>query len=115
MQFLFTGGNISDCSVAVELLSSVEIENSYVLADKAYGTEKIRTYIQGKGAAYVIPLKVNTVDPWDCDYYHYKERHVVECFFQKIKQFRRVATRYEKLIQCFKAVVYLASIFVLVK
>lgn len=115
VKLLFTGGNISDCSVAVDLLAEVDISGSVVMGDKAYGTSAIRDHISGTGATYDIPPKSNAVEPWDCDYSHYKERHVVECFFQKIKQFRRVATRYDKLIKCFKAFVSLACVMVLVK
>ncbi|RNB48883.1 transposase, partial [Brevibacillus agri] len=43
--------------------------------------------------------------------YRYKERHLVECFFNKIKHFRRIATRYDKLAKSFLAFVYVASIF----
>jgi transposase len=115
VKLIFTGGNVSDCAVAVDLLSKVNISGSVVLADKAYGTLDIRTHIESQNSAYCIPPKSNALDPWDCDYWRYKERHVVECFFQKIKQFRRVATRYEKLINCFKGFVYLACIMILVK
>jgi transposase len=68
------------------------------MGDKAYGTEEIREYIESQGASYCIPPKVNSAEPWECDRYQYKERHLVECFFNKIKQFRRVATRYDKLL-----------------
>ena len=47
------------------------------------------------------------------DWYLYKERHLVECFFQKIKWFRRIATRYDKLDASFLAFVYLAAIAIL--
>ena len=81
---------------AVPLLEGLEIAGSAVLGDKAFGTAEILTYIRENGATAVIPPKSNTVEPWDCDYYHYKERHVVECFFNKLKHFRRIATRYDK-------------------
>ncbi len=45
------------------------------------------------------------------DWYRYKERHLVECFFNKIKHFRRVATRYDKLAESFLSFVYIAAIF----
>lgn len=106
---------MSDCTIAVDVLSMVDISNSVILADKAYGTNDVRTHIDASGSSYCIPPKSNTIDPWECDYWHYKERHVVECFFQKIKQFRRVATRYDKLLSCFKGFVYLACIMILVK
>ena len=50
-----------------------------------------------------------------CDYFHYKERHLVECFFNKIRAFRRVATRYDKLASSFLAYIYIASISILAK
>lgn len=63
-----------------------------------------------KGATYTIPPKSNTVNPWECDFHVYKERHFVECFFNKLKHFRRVATRYDKLAASFTAFVYIAAI-----
>ena len=115
VKLLFTGGNVPDCTVAVDALAAVDISGSVILADKAYGTSDVRAYIERQGSSYCIPPKSNTVAPWDCDYWHYKERHAVECFFQKIKQFRRVATRYDKLLSCFKGFVFLSCIMLLVK
>ncbi|EOO27091.1 hypothetical protein IIU_05958 [Bacillus cereus VD133] len=56
---------------------------------------------------YTIPPKA----PWVVDWYLYKKRHLAECFFNKIKHFRRVATRYDKLATSFLAFVYIAAIF----
>ncbi len=67
---------------------------------------------ENAGASYCIPPKSNEKNPWDCDWWLYKERHLVECFFQKLKQFRRVATRYDKLAKRFLAFVQLACIMV---
>lgn len=83
------------------------------LADRAYGARAIREYISEHGASYVIPPQSNVSDPWPVDWHLYKERHLVECFFQKIKWFRRIATRYDKLDASFLAFVYLASIAIL--
>ena len=77
--------------------------------------QSIRNYIDSQKAIYTIPPKANTKEPWDCDYYLYKERHLIECFFNKIKSFRRVATRYDKLASSFLAFVYIASIWILSK
>jgi len=85
------------------------------MADKAYGTTKIREYIEEKDATYCIPPKANTVDPWECDYHQYKERHVVECFFNKLKQFRHIATRYDKLARNFFSFACLASAMILLR
>ena len=97
------------------MLSTLNICNSNILADRAYGTNDILNYIDSQKAKYTIPPKANTKEPWDCDYYLYKERHLIECFFNKIKSFRRVATRYDKLASSFLAFVYIASIWVLSK
>lgn len=86
-----------------------------VLGDKAYGSEKIRNYIAEHGATYTIPPQSNVTNPWDCDWWLYKERLLVECFFQKLNWFRRVAMRYDKKDSSYLAFVYLASIAILVK
>jgi len=96
-------------------LSELDISGANILGDKAYGTDEIRNYVTDKDAAYTIPPKSNTKKPWLCDWHLYKERHLVECFFNKIKHFRRVATRYDKLASSFLSFVYVASIFILAK
>lgn len=99
--------------MAIPLLETTNIRNSHILADRAYGSEEIRSYIVQHNANYVIPPKQNTKDPWFVDWHLYKERHLVECFFNKLKQFRRVATRYDKLASSFLAFVYVAAIAIL--
>ena len=95
--FLLSPGNDNDSTHAIELMSMTDIAGSNLLGDKAYGTKEILTYIKEHGAAAVIPPKSNAKEPWEVDYFLYKEWHLVECFFQKLKWFRRVATRYDKL------------------
>ena len=104
-----------DANAAIDLLSELAIAGSNILGDKAYGSQKIRDYITGHKAKYTIPPRENCVEPWSCDFHIYKERHLVECFFNKLKVFRRVATRYDKLAASFLAFVYLASIWILLK
>ena len=110
-----SGGNIHDVSVAEDVLSHVDINGSIVMADKAYGAKDLRKSIKTAGATYCIPPKSNEKSPWECDWWQYKERHAVECFFQKLKQFRRIATRYEKLAKRFLAVVHIGCICILLK
>ena len=59
----------------------------------------------------VIPPKCNTKMDWHL----YKQRHLVECFFHKLKQFRRIATRYDKLAYFFFAFIHIAAIAILLK
>ena len=115
LKLVFSGGNTFDSTVAIDLLSLVDISGSIINGDKVYGSKEIRDYITSRGATYAIPPKSNTLEPWDVDWWQYKERHLVECFFNKLKHFRRVATRYYKLISPFKSFVFLACIAILLK
>ena len=115
LRLVFSGGNTFDSTVAIDLLSQVDISGSIINGDKAYSSKEIRDYITSRGATYAIPPKSNTLEPWDVDWCQYKERHLVECFFNKLKHFRRVATRYDKLISRFKSFVFLACIAILLK
>lgn len=76
------------------LLEGHSCEN--ILADKAYDSDAIRKYIEYMGANPVIPGKKNRIEKINYDKHVYKERHLIENFFQFIKRFRRIGTRYEK-------------------
>ena len=113
VEFLLSAGNDHDSVHAMELLEKVQICGSNVLADRAYGARTIREYISEHGASYVIPPQGTVSEPWPVDWYLYKDGHLVECYFRKIKSFRRIATRYDKLDASFLAFVYLAAIAIL--
>ncbi|NGP46934.1 IS5 family transposase [Bacillaceae bacterium SIJ1] len=111
LAFLLTGGQVFDSVPAIDLLQEFDLTGSHIIGDKAYGSEAFRKWVTSKQASYTIPPKANRKQPWKVDWYRYKERHLVECFFNKIKHFRRVATRYDKLATSFLAFVYVAAIF----
>ena len=111
LAFLLSSGNDHDSVHAVPPLSQIDIAGSNIFGDKAYGAKAIREYIRSQGAAYTIPPQSNVSDPWPVDWYTYKERHLVECFFQKLKWFRRVFTRYDKPDASFLAFVYIAAMW----
>ena len=115
LYFQLSAGNINDSKATVDVLSHVDISQSNVIADKAYGTGEILDYIQHQGSEYTIPPKANTGNPWRCDWVLYKGRHLIECFFHQIKWFRKMATRFDKLDTSFLAFVYLAAIMILLK
>ncbi|WP_269054251.1 IS5 family transposase [Paenibacillus tundrae] len=115
VRLFLTPDNIHDCTAAIELLSGVKLSETTVLADKAYGTLDIQTYIESQHATFCIPPKSNATDPWACDFYHYKERHVVECFFNRLKPFRGIATRYDKRSRNFLSFAFLASAMIWLK
>ena len=115
LAFLLSSGNDHDSRHAVPLLSQINIEGSNILGDKAYGAKAIRDYIDSQNAVYTSPPKSDVNDPWLVDWHTYKERHLIECFFQKLKWFRRVFTRYDKLDASFLAFVHIAAIAILLK
>ncbi len=80
-----------------------------MLADKAYDADRIRELIQNQGATPNIPPKSNR--KWKRCFSErlYRERNLIERFFSKLKHFRRVATRYDKLAANFLAMIQLAS------
>ena len=115
LAFILSPGNDHDSKYAIPLLQKIEIKGSNIIGDKAYGAKAIREYIIQKEAKYTIPPKRKAPHPWEVDYFTYKERHLVECFFQKIKWFLRVFTRYDKLDDSFFAYILIASIVILLK
>lgn len=111
-----TGGQVNDINMAEKLLMQVTLrEGTIVMADRAYGAKSFRLAIKAAGGTYCIPPKTNQGNPWNCDWWQYKERSNVECFFQKLKQFRRIATRYEKLAARFLAFVHIGCVSILLK
>ena len=114
LEVMLTTGNVNDVAVAEELLSRIDINGSNILGDKAFGKRKLREYIIAHGVNYCIPPKKNELNAWFVDWWLYKERHLVENFFLKLKEFRHVATRYDKLASRFLAFVHLDCIHILV-
>ena len=86
-----------------------------VIADRAYDAEHFHDTILDAGAQPVIPPRPNRRRPHAFDRALYKERNLVERFFAKIKHFRRVATRYDKLLANFMGFVTLAAIAILLR
>jgi len=80
------------------------------MADTAYDADHLRKLIAEKGAVAVIPNNPSRAKKYPLDGHLYAQRHLVECCFSKLKQFRRVATRYEKTARNYLAVVTLAAI-----
>ena len=94
VELLLTPGQASDIGQAEALLADHQPE--IVIADKGYDSNKLVAEIVSRNAEAVIPPKSNRVEPREYDRHTYKERNVCERFWAQTKQFRRVATRYEK-------------------
>jgi transposase len=94
LQFTITPGQRHDITQTDILLSN--IANSYVIADRGYDSKQLRSKLFKQGCQPVIPSKSNSKNPCDYDTHIYKERHAVECFFSKVKYFRRIFSLFDK-------------------
>lgn len=72
-------------------------------------------YINASECSFTIPPKANPKDPWECDFYAHCERHLIENFFNQLKEYRRIATRFDKMSYVFLASIYIGSILILLK
>ncbi len=108
VRFMLTAGQKGDAPQAAALLEGLPAE--VVMADTAYDADHLRQAIAAKGALAVIPNNPSRALKYRLDKHLYAQRHLVECCFSKLKQFRRVATRFEKTARNYLAVVTLAAI-----
>ena len=92
---------------AIPLLTGLEAE--YVIGDKGYDADRLLQYIADQGAIAVIPPKSNRKVQRDYDRELYKRRNVIERAFNKLKHWRRIATRYDRRSENFLAFLYLAA------
>jgi len=105
-----TPGQTHDVTQAPHLLERVT--DAHVLADRAYDSRVLVEQLESQGCRVVIPSRRCCTWPRTIDQHQYKERFLVENFFPKIKRFRRIAMRFEKLAMHYLAMVTLASIVV---
>jgi transposase len=111
VEFILTGGQEADINQGQALIEGQEFEA--VIADKGYDGDGFVAAIEARGAAAVIPPKKNRIFKREYDKHIYKERNLAERFISRIKQYRRVATRYEKTARNFLGFVHVAAIMVL--
>ena len=107
VRLLLTAGQASEHGQANALIEGFDVD--YVLADKGYDSDQFVEVLEEAGAIAVIPPRRNRKKQREYDRELYKERNLVERLFQKIKQFRRIATRYEKRKRNYQAMLYLVS------
>ncbi len=105
---LLTAGNEADVNYAMDVIEGIEMETA--VFDKGYDSNSLRHQLLDQGVLPCIPSKSNRIDPIPYNKVTYKKRHLVENFFQKIKTFRRMATRYDKLAINYFGWVVLAAI-----
>ncbi len=109
--FDVTAGQTNDCSQAASLIAKVP-DAEVIIADKGYDTEAIRAQVEQQGSKVVIPRKRNSLKGnADLDKGLYRNRHLVENAFARLKHFRAVASRFDKLKRNYESVIAMACAF----
>jgi transposase len=110
---VLTPGQAADVKQAEALLEGVPF--AVVIADKGYDSRAVVEAVEARGGEAVIPSLSNRARPRGYDRERYKDRNLAERFWNKVKHYRRVATRYEKTARNFLAFVHVASLMVLLQ
>lgn len=107
---MLSAGNINDMTMAPELIEAAAGRFDRLIADRGYDTNAIRTAIAAQGALVVIPSTTSRRAPIPYDRHAYKARNLVERLWCRLKDWRRIATRYDKLARNFLASAIIAAI-----
>ncbi len=107
IRFILTGGERNDITEAESLIENLSA--GYVLADKGYDSEALVLKLEELGSEAVIPSRANRKTQRVIDRHLYKERHLIECYIGKLKHFRRVFSRFDKLAKNYLSFVQFAS------
>ena len=102
LNFAVTGGQVHDSQVVGDVLDTPKPPLA-ITADKAYDSEKVRQQIKDEGALPIIPSRSNATKKAYCPKRFYRRRYTIENYFCRIKDWRRIATRYDKLARNFLA------------
>ncbi len=108
LAFLLTGGNVADCTAADDLLDHMP-ETSILHGDKGYDTNAMRRKVEDLGVAPNIPPNSNRIWKNCFSPVLYRNRNAIERMFGRIKDFRRIATRYDTLARNFLSAIYLVA------
>ena len=107
MRFILTAGNVNDICQAEGLIAGLSFEN--LLADMGFDSDRFRASVAQVGAQAVIPSSRSRSQAIPYDKPLYEERNLVERFINKIKHYRRIATRYEKTVLSFASMLFLVG------
>ena len=108
---LLTGGQAHDCPPARRLIRRTKAAGK-MLGDRAYDSAELRHWLSGRSTKAVVPNKSNRKQPFSFDRNSYKQRHRIENAFCRLKDFRRIATRYDRLARNFLSTVCLVAAIV---
>lgn len=110
LDFHLTPGQAHDLEGADVLLPDLIGKVEMLIADKGYDAkERVLDILKEAGIEAVVPPKSNAKTPRKVDWHLYKRRHLIENFFGKLKQYRAIATRYDKRSAIFLGAIYLAA------
>jgi len=113
--FSLTGANVSDFDQVKPLIRKYLKPNSHAIMNKGYDSDAIRNCVQEQGGTTTIAVKANRTTKSAFDQHIYTHRHRIENLFARLKNYRRIATRYEKLLHTYAAMLMLASIIIWLK
>jgi len=112
LDFKITGGEVHDCKAAPQLIDKLPTAH-YVIADKGYDSESLRDQIRENNSIPMIPRKANSnIRNDEMDWCLCKYRHLVDNVFARLKHFRAIATRYDKLKRNYQSMMALACGFI---
>jgi transposase len=103
-------GQVHDSTQAVAMIDGLTCQ--YVIADRAFAGQTFIAFVIDTGAEPVIPPHQNSKQPRPYDTWLYRERHLVECFINKIKHFRRVFSRFDKLASRYLSFLHFVSMLI---
>ncbi len=109
-RIMLSAGQVADIDQATALIEDQPA--GFIVADQEYDSDAFVAAITAQGSQAVIPPRSNRLRPRSLDRHLYKDRNLIERFFCRIKQFRRIATRYDKLATSFLAFIHIACAFV---
>jgi len=95
LRLILTPGQRHDITQAPALVEGYDYDAA--LADRSYDSDDFLLLIAARGAVAVIPPRANRTETREYDEYAYRERHLIECFINKIKHYRRIFSRFDKL------------------
>lgn len=110
VRLLLTGGQVHDSTQASALLDG--LMSVHVIADRGYASQAIVSKIEQRSSVAVIPPHPSSKTPHDYDRWLYRERHLIECCVNKLKHFRRVFSRFDKLARRYAGFVQFASVLI---
>lgn len=110
LRLILTPGQTADITQAEALVTSIPVK--VLLADKGYDSQDFVDYLHQEGIEALIPSRSNAKQPRTYDKVVYKERHLIECFFNKIKHYRRVFSRFDKKALNFLSFLHFVSVLI---